>query len=211
MSGEGSNQLFGTVCLIGVGLEGGSLALNIRRHGLARKVVGVARRAETIQRIRELGLTDEVTDDVRAAAAEADLVVFCTPIGAYAELADAEFAAGLHLELRQAVERYEELKRAEGALDFLDLLIRARDLVRDQDAVRAELQRRLRVFFVDEVQDTDPLQAELLLLRDPSHRLVECLRQMAEAHGAEQDNAVHLPLPIDQLASSVMLSVAIQR
>lgn len=88
MSGEGSNQLFGTVCLIGVGLEGGSLALNIRRHGLARKVIGVARRAETIQRVRELGLTDEVTDDVRAAVKDADLVVFCTPIGAYAELAD---------------------------------------------------------------------------------------------------------------------------
>ena len=52
----------------------------------------------------------------------------------------------------------------EGALDFLDLLLRARDLVRDDAIVRAHFQRRFRRIFVDEFQDTDPLQAELLLL-----------------------------------------------
>ena len=88
MSTAGTNRLFGTACLIGVGLEGGSLAINIKRHGLAERVIGVARREETLARVRDLGLVDEATDDVCAAVAEADLVVFCTPIGAYAELAD---------------------------------------------------------------------------------------------------------------------------
>ena len=55
-------------------------------------------------------------------------------------------------------------KQRAGGLDFLDLLLVARDLVRDNAAVRAELQRRFSHIFVDEFQDTDPLQAEILLL-----------------------------------------------
>src|SRR5205085_882883 len=59
---------------------------------------------------------------------------------------------------------YEALKAKAGKLDFLDLLIKARDLVRDDAAVRAEYQRRFTHVLVDEFQDTDPLQAEILLL-----------------------------------------------
>ena len=88
MTGGSSTPLFERVCLIGVGLEGGSLALNMKQRGLARHVTGVARRPETLARIRELGLVDEATDDVRAAVRDADLVIFCTPVGAYAERAD---------------------------------------------------------------------------------------------------------------------------
>ena len=78
--------------------------------------------------------------------------------------ADADLAALLHLELRTSVDRYEALKAREGALDFLDLLLRARDLIRDDQAVRQHFQARFTRIFVDEFQDTDPLQAELLLL-----------------------------------------------
>ena len=78
--------------------------------------------------------------------------------------ADADLAAALHGELRSAVERYETLKQRAGVLDFVDLLVRARDLIRDSPTVRAEFQRRFTHIFVDEFQDTDPLQAEILLL-----------------------------------------------
>ena len=67
-------------------------------------------------------------------------------------------------ELWPIVGYYEEPKKRAGVLDFLDLLLIARDLVRDRAAVRAELQRRFSHIFVDEFQDTDPLQAEILLL-----------------------------------------------
>jgi ATP-dependent exoDNAse (exonuclease V) beta subunit len=77
---------------------------------------------------------------------------------------DAALAASLREELRPVVAAYEEQKRRAGRLDFLDLLVRARDLVRDDAGVRRELQQRFTHFFVDEFQDTDPLQAELLLL-----------------------------------------------
>ena len=78
--------------------------------------------------------------------------------------ADADLAALLHGELLSCVDRYEALKQREGALDFLDLLVRARDLVRGDAAVRRDFQQRFRRIFVDEFQDTDPLQAELLML-----------------------------------------------
>jgi ATP-dependent helicase/nuclease subunit A len=76
--------------------------------------------------------------------------------------ADADVAALLHEELRTCIEQFEARKSRAGALDFLDLLLRARNLVRDVPAVRREFQARFRFILVDEFQDTDPLQADLL-------------------------------------------------
>ena len=78
--------------------------------------------------------------------------------------ADADLAALLHDELLECVDRYRHLKAREGALDFLDLLLHARDLIRGNTTVRNHFQTRFRSLFVDEFQDTDPLQAEILLL-----------------------------------------------
>jgi ATP-dependent exoDNAse (exonuclease V) beta subunit len=78
--------------------------------------------------------------------------------------ADADLAAALQADLLRSVDAYERLKAREGAMDFLDLLVRARDLVRDDAGVRRDFQGRFKRLFVDEFQDTDPLQAELLLL-----------------------------------------------
>ena len=78
--------------------------------------------------------------------------------------ADADLAARLQSELSGAIAAYEALKARGGALDFLDLLLKARDLVRGNAAVRRGFQRRFTHIFVDEFQDTDPLQAEILLL-----------------------------------------------
>lgn len=82
----------------------------------------------------------------------------------FRERSDADLAAGLREEMLELIDRYEELKRKTGRLDFLDLLIRARNLVRDNESVREYLRRRFTHLFIDEFQDTDPLQAELLLL-----------------------------------------------
>ena len=78
--------------------------------------------------------------------------------------AGANLAPILRNELWPVVAIYEDLKRRAGRLDFLDLLLVARNLVRDDPAVRAELQNRFAHIFIDEFQDTDPLQAEILLL-----------------------------------------------
>jgi ATP-dependent exoDNAse (exonuclease V) beta subunit len=78
--------------------------------------------------------------------------------------ADADLAACLQQEMAGATRRYQELKQAAGALDFTDLLARARTLIADNDAVRRHLQQKFARIFVDEFQDTDPIQADILLL-----------------------------------------------
>jgi ATP-dependent exoDNAse (exonuclease V) beta subunit len=83
---------------------------------------------------------------------------------AFQHAADADLAAALRGEMWDLVEHYDRLKRRAGKLDFVDLLLLARDLVRDKPDVRRYLQDRFTHIFVDEFQDTDPLQAEILLL-----------------------------------------------
>ncbi|MEA2680763.1 MAG: ATP-dependent helicase/nuclease subunit, partial [Candidatus Binataceae bacterium] len=87
-----------------------------------------------------------------------------TRLNDFRDRAGASLAPLLRDELWPVVEIYRELKERAGRLDFLDLLLTARNLVRDNGAVRAELQGRFTHIFVDEFQDTDPLQAEILLL-----------------------------------------------
>ena len=82
----------------------------------------------------------------------------------FRKAADADLAACLQQELAGATARYQALKQAAGALDFTDLLARARDLIKTNDAVRAHLQGKFTRIFVDEFQDTDPTQAEILTL-----------------------------------------------
>jgi ATP-dependent exoDNAse (exonuclease V) beta subunit len=102
------------------------------------------------------GVARAAVQDAHGALAEA--------LRAFREAADADLAALLQHELGAANARYELLKHQGGRLDFVDLLLLARDLVRNNDEVRAAFQRRFARIFVDEFQDTDPLQAELLML-----------------------------------------------
>ena len=82
----------------------------------------------------------------------------------FRRVADASLVALLQEELQEPVRRYDRLKADAGRLDFVDLLLKARDLIRDHDEARAAFQARYTHVLVDEFQDTDPLQAEILLL-----------------------------------------------
>ncbi|HWP56659.1 MAG TPA: UvrD-helicase domain-containing protein [Candidatus Acidoferrales bacterium] len=85
-------------------------------------------------------------------------------LSAFEADANTDLAAALRDELRGLAGAYEAAKARAGALDFLDLLLKTRDLIRDDAEVRASFQKRFKRIFVDEFQDTDPLQAEILLL-----------------------------------------------
>jgi ATP-dependent exoDNAse (exonuclease V) beta subunit len=89
---------------------------------------------------------------------------YCASIDIFTDAADAELAALLRDEMAGLVTEYNELKRRTGKLDFNDLLILVRDLLRNNAEVRGYLQERFTHIFVDEFQDTDPLQAEILVL-----------------------------------------------
>ena len=63
-----------------------------------------------------------------------------------------------------AVEFYAEARRTQGVVSFQDLLERAAQLLRQNPEVRASLGNRYRRLFIDEFQDTDPIQAEIISL-----------------------------------------------
>jgi len=67
------------VCIIGLGLMGGSLALALRQAGVATQIVGCGREA-LLQRAREMGAIDAGSTDAGDAAAECDFVFLCTPV-----------------------------------------------------------------------------------------------------------------------------------
>jgi ATP-dependent helicase/nuclease subunit A len=74
--------------------------------------------------------------------------------------------------LLRFADEYAAAKDAESAVDFEDLQLRARDLLRDHAALREREQLRFRAVMVDEFQDTNRLQCELvdLLTRDGTDR-----------------------------------------
>ena len=138
-----------------------------------RKVEAMRPLGEFVQRARRME-PDRVESDLLRLPAELKWVkgrdaIFAAweelkaGIEEFRQLADADLAAHLRDELWEVVGLYQEEKRRAGQLDFMDLLLCARELLR-HDGARADLQRVYQRIFVDEFQDTDPLQAEILLL-----------------------------------------------
>jgi cyclohexadieny/prephenate dehydrogenase len=90
-----TQPLFETICFVGIGLIGSSLARAVRKHGLARRIVTLDL-SETARRTAlELGVVDYATADAADAIKGAGLVVLGTPVGATEEVAR---AIGPHLE-----------------------------------------------------------------------------------------------------------------
>ncbi len=79
--------IYQRVALIGLGLIAGSMALAMRRGGLAGEIVGYARTAATREKAAEIGFCDQVYDSIGEAVTGADLVVLCVPVGVMGTLA----------------------------------------------------------------------------------------------------------------------------
>jgi cyclohexadieny/prephenate dehydrogenase len=79
--------LFDRLALVGMGLIGSSLARIVRRKGLAAAIIAADSDRRVCDRVRELGLADEVTQSSAAAVADADFVILCIPVGANAATA----------------------------------------------------------------------------------------------------------------------------
>ena len=65
--------------------------------------------------------------------------------------------------IRKFVLCYAERRRSEGRAEFHDLLVWARDLLRDNENVRDHFRSRFSHLLIDEVQDTDPIQTEIAM------------------------------------------------
>ncbi|RPI77703.1 MAG: hypothetical protein EHM42_13590, partial [Planctomycetaceae bacterium] len=112
--------------------------------------------------------SEEIYNDVRDALAElreslkklaSKLQIDSDSTGESAEISLAALRAVTH-----AGAAYDQRKRDEGWLDFDDLLISARDLLRDHPDVRRRAAAGISLLMVDEFQDTDRLQAEIVRL-----------------------------------------------
>jgi prephenate dehydrogenase len=79
--------MIGKLVIVGVGLIGGSFALDLKEKGLVRHVVGIGRSAANMQRAIELGVIDSAVTSAEAPQtyADADLVFIATPVGQMAE------------------------------------------------------------------------------------------------------------------------------
>ena len=69
------------LCLIGVGLIGGSLARALREAGAVGEIVGCARHQESLDTALELGVIDRAESDPAEAVRGADMVVLAVPVG----------------------------------------------------------------------------------------------------------------------------------
>jgi prephenate dehydrogenase len=77
-----SQAMIDRLCIVGVGLIGGSLAKDLRRLGLCGEVVGCSRNSDHLERARELDIIDAFDVDPAKAVAGADMVVLAVPLGA---------------------------------------------------------------------------------------------------------------------------------
>ena len=89
-------------------------------------------------------------------------------IGEYRDLAEmlpdalrSNALLGVLPHIEEFVSGYEEYRRSEGVADFDDILIWARNVLRDNLDVRHYFQGRFEALLIDEFQDTDPIQVEI--------------------------------------------------
>jgi len=75
-----------------------------------------------------------------------------------------------------------EARRRDGRLEFHDLLVLTRNLLRENASVRATLQARYRRLLLDEFQDTDPIQIEIAM-------------RIAGGESAQQDDWKDIKVP----------------
>ena len=75
-----------TVGVVGLGLIGGSLALDLKRRGFAARTLGVEADSVAAEAAHTIGLVDEVVD-LDTCIQEADIIVLAVPVGVAVKLA----------------------------------------------------------------------------------------------------------------------------
>jgi prephenate dehydrogenase len=72
--------MFRRAVILGTGMLGGSVALALKKHGLAAQVVGVSRQEASLKTAKDMKAVDETTTDVGKAIQGADLVILAAPV-----------------------------------------------------------------------------------------------------------------------------------
>ena len=80
-------MIFKKAAILGVGLIGSSLARNLKQNNDVQTLAIYDKNADNLNIARTLNLADVITDNLQTAVADADVVIFATPVCAFGELA----------------------------------------------------------------------------------------------------------------------------
>lgn len=99
--------------------------------------------------------------------------------------------------LEQIYSAYQKYKVTAHVMDFDDLLVHTRDMLRDNDDIRAKVASMNRYVMIDEYQDTNALQAELAGLFAYGHQNIMAVGDDAQSiyafRGADHKNIMRFP------------------
>ncbi len=71
------------ICIIGVGLIGGSFALGLKKSGKVKTIVGFGRNQNNLEKAKELGVIDVYSLDIAKALSGAQMVLIATPVNSF--------------------------------------------------------------------------------------------------------------------------------
>ena len=111
----------------------------------------------TLKHLRDIAVKFHKNYDLLADAP------FSTPANRDAEGEGAPVLVPVLELLRRFALEYAAARKAAGEVEFLDLLVLARNLLRDNLPARDHFRARYTHILIDEVQDTDPIQAEIAM------------------------------------------------
>jgi cyclohexadieny/prephenate dehydrogenase len=80
--------MFDKIAIIGLGLIGSSIAHAARRGGLAKEISGHDANPDVLDRAGKIGFCDTLHADIGDCVEDAQLVILCTPVGAYKAVAE---------------------------------------------------------------------------------------------------------------------------
>lgn len=82
--------MFNKICIIGVGLIGGSIALAARKNNLCSNIVGLGRpeSRDNLIYAQTQGIINNYYSDIEAAVEDADCIIIATPVGATEAILD---------------------------------------------------------------------------------------------------------------------------
>ncbi len=100
-------------------------------------------------------------------------------------------------EISRIKQRYIEYKKKMNLLDYDDLLVYTKELLREDDDIRNKLSRKYRYIMVDEYQDTNKLQADILYLMLSAHNNIMAVGDDSQSiysfRGANFRNIIEFP------------------
>ena len=78
--------LFNEVLIIGIGLIGSSIALSLKKNGIAKKVVGYSKTEKTRKIAKKKNIVDVVINKISDRISDIDLIIICTPLSTYEKI-----------------------------------------------------------------------------------------------------------------------------